>query len=103
MQKFPNTMAIMLGFILFVSLLTFIIPKGEYKRVSDVGSDYVTVVPGSFEIIKNKSISVFSYFLAIPEGVIEAGELFVLILLLGGCFVVIEKTGALTEGVMYMT
>ncbi len=103
MRKFPNAMVIMLGFILFVSILTYIIPKGKYERITDPAHDYETVVPGSFSLTKGAHLSVFEIFLSIPEGIIKAAELIALILLLGGCFYVIEKTGALKEGVVYMT
>lgn len=103
MRKFPNALVIMLGFIIFVSILTYIIPQGQYERIRDPVHNYETVVPGSFTIIKGEPLSVFQFFLAIPEGIIGAAELVVLILLLGGCFYVIEKTGALKEGIIYMT
>ena len=103
MRKFPNAMVIMLGFILFVSILTYIIPQGKYERIKDPALDYETVVPGSFTLIQPTRLSVFEIFLSIPEGIANAAELIVLIFLLGGCFYVIEKTGALKEGVVYMT
>ncbi len=103
MRKFPNAMAIMLGFVLFVRILTYIIPQGRYERIQDPALDYETVVPGSFTLTEGKQLSVFQIFISIPEGIISAAELITLILLLGGCFYVIEKTGALKEGVVYMT
>jgi uncharacterized ion transporter superfamily protein YfcC len=42
-------------------------------------------------------------FLAVPEGIIERADLIALILLIGGCFYVLEKTGALKEGIEYLT
>jgi len=103
MRKFPNALAIMFGFILFVSLLTYIIPQGHYERIQDSTLDYETVVPGSFTIAEGDRLSVFQIFLAIPGGIIQAAELIALILLLGSSFYVIERTGALKEGVLYFT
>ena len=45
----------------------------------------------------------FKCFLAIPEGIIERADLIALILLIGGCFYVLEKTGTLKEGIEYLT
>jgi len=103
MKKFPNALVIMLSFILLVSLLTYFIPSGQYERITDPIHDYVTVVPGSFEIIQSESISIYDIALSIPEGIIKAAELIALIMLLGGCFYVIEKTGALKDGIVYIT
>jgi uncharacterized ion transporter superfamily protein YfcC len=103
MHKFPNALVIMLGFILFVSILTYLIPHGQYERIQDPVHDYETVVQGSFTTVKGEPLSVFQIFMAIPEGIISAADLVVLILLIGGSFYVIEKTGALKEGIIYMT
>jgi uncharacterized ion transporter superfamily protein YfcC len=101
--KFPNVLAIMIGFILFSSLLAYIIPRGEYTRITDPVSDQITVVPGSFQLVEGDRLSVFQIFMSIPEGIIGRADLIVCILLLGGCFYVIEKTGALTDGIRYLT
>jgi len=103
MSKFPNALVIMLGFILFVSILTYIIPHGQYERVMDPDLNYETVVEGSFKVIEGEPLSFNQVFLSIPEGIIKAAEIVVLILLIGGSFYVIEKTGALKDGIIYMT
>lgn len=103
MHKFPNALVIMLGFILFVSILTYIIPHGQYERVMDPVLNYETVVEGSFTTIEGEPLSIFQIFLAIPKGIIDAADLIVLIFLIGGSFYVIEKTGALKEGIIFMT
>ncbi len=102
-RKFPNALVILIGFILFSSILTYIIPQGEYDRTTNLETGYETVVPGSYRVVKGEPLSIFRTFMAIPEGLIAGADLVVLILLLGGCFYVIEKTGALRDGVMYLS
>ena len=101
--RFPNTLVIMIGFILFASLLAYTIPQGEYTRETDSATGRTIVVPGSFHHVPVKSLSVFQIMLSVPEGIIGRADLIVLILLLGGCFYVIERTGALRQGIIYMT
>jgi len=84
----------MLGFIIFASLLTYIIPHGAYERVNDPTNDYQTVVPGSYKVVSGKPVSFVRTLMTIPEGIIGRADLVVLILLVGGCFYVIDKTGA---------
>ena len=103
MRKFPNALVIMLSFIIFSSLLTYLVPHGEYQRMVDPDTNRISVVPGSFKVVDGEALSVFDTLLSIPQGVIERADLVVLILLCGACFYVIEKTGALTDGVVFLT
>jgi len=103
MRKFPNALVIMIGFILFSSILTYIIPHGTYERITDANTDQVTVVPGSYKVIESESLSIFDVFMSIPQGIIGRADVITLILLLGGCFYVIDRTGALKEGIVYLT
>lgn len=93
----------MLGFIIFASLLTYVIPHGEYQRINDPANNYETVVPGSYKVVPGKPVSILRTFMAIPEGIIGRADLVVLILLVGGCFYVIDKTGAFKESVTFLT
>jgi len=103
MKKFPNALVIMIGFILFSAVLTYIVPQGEYERIINPDTNQTKVVPGSFEQIEAPSVSVFDILLSIPEGFIARADLIALILLIGASFFVIEKTGALKDGIEYLT
>lgn len=103
MKKFPNALVIMLGFILVATLLTYVIPQGSYERITDSVTDKTTVVPDSYQTIEAPPVSFFDMLMSVPEGIISRADLITLILLLGGCFYVIEKTGALKDGVTYLT
>lgn len=98
MKKFPNAIVIILLVILVAWLLTFIIPQGSYERIFDEATDTTIVVPDSYHVQEASPLSVFDLLLAIPRGIAGRAELVVLILLLGGCFYLIEKTGALNQG-----
>lgn len=98
MRKFPNAFVIILTVILCSWLLTYIIPSGSYQRESDVLSERTSVIPNSYEQIEAPHLSAFDVLLAIPKGIAGRADLIVLILLLGGCFYLIEKTGALNQG-----
>jgi uncharacterized ion transporter superfamily protein YfcC len=98
MYKFPNAFVIILYVILFAWLFTFIIPKGNYLREENLETNRTIVVPNSYEQKEAPNLSAFDALLAIPKGIAGRADLIVLILLLGGCFYVIEKTGALNQG-----
>ncbi len=98
MKKFPNALVIMLGVIFLAWILTFLIPKGTYQRITDPETGRTAVVSGSFAGADAESLSVLDLFRAVPEGLIDQASLIALIFLLGGGFYVIEKSGALGQG-----
>ncbi|WGK65897.1 YfcC family protein [Croceiramulus getboli] len=98
MKKFPNAFVIVLFVILFSWIITFLIPQGAYDRLIDPISQRTTVVPDSYTTVDAPTLSAFDALMAIPKGIAGRAELITLILLLGGCFYVIEKTGALHQG-----
>lgn len=102
MKKFPDTLIIMLGGILLAWTLTFIIPQGAFTRVEDPESGLTMVVPGSYQQISADSLGFFDLIMSIPEGIISRADLIVLVLLIGGSFYVIEKTGALAQGLQWV-
>lgn len=92
----------MIGFIILSTILTYIIPQGAYQRIENPETGQITVVEGSYKTVEAEPVSIYKMLLSIPEGVVERASLITLILLIGGCFYVIEKTGALKEGITYL-
>jgi len=100
---FPNALAIVVAFILVAGILTYIIPKGKYQRAVDPVTKREVVVPGSYAPLEAENLSPFEILVCIPRGIINGGEVVVLIFLVGGCLFIVEKTGALKEGVASLT
>lgn len=98
MKNFPNAFVIIITAILIGWILTFIIPKGSYEREAVAGTERITVVPDSYQQNDSPNLKIFDLLLAVPRGITNRADLIVLILILGGCFYVIEKTGALNQG-----
>jgi len=91
-------MIIMLSFVGLATVLTYLIPAGSYDRVLDEGTGREVVVQGSYKTIENNPVSIGKMFLRVPEGIIEGAEIVVLILIIGGAFYVVDKTGAFQSG-----
>ena len=96
--SFPHPMIIMLSFVAIGTLLTYLIPAGSFDRVKDEASGREVVVEGSYRVIDSQPISLGKMFLSVPEGIIEGAEVVVLILIIGGAFYVVDKTGAFQSG-----
>ena len=97
MKKFPNAFVIMLGVILLAWVLTYLIPTGSYQRSLDPENGTNRVVHDSYQPLEAESVGAFDLLNLIPKGLIDRADLIVLILLVGGSFYVIEKTGALGQ------
>lgn len=96
--SFPHPMIIMLAFVGLATILTYIIPAGSFDRVLDEVTNREIVVEGSFKYVERSPVSIGKTFLSVPEGIIEGAEVVVLILIIGGAFYVVDKTGAFQAG-----
>lgn len=90
----PDPMVLIFMILVATYLLTFIIPAGEFERVTQDGR--TVVVPGSFTYLDNiANIPLFNIFVAIPEGLINASRYLFIVFIAGGLFHILQKTGAL--------
>ncbi len=66
-QAVPDPMVLIFIILVATYFLTFIIPAGEFERVTQDGR--TVVVPGSFAYLEDvANIPLFNIFVAIPEG-----------------------------------
>lgn len=97
--SFPHPLVILLSIVILAALATLVIPSGTFDRVMDEQTGREIVVPGSFHLTEDRNIGIYETLLSIPEGIIAGADIVVLILLIGGAFYVVEKTGALQLGI----
>ncbi|MDF2158276.1 Na+/H+ antiporter NhaC family protein [Algoriphagus sp. CAU 1675] len=97
--SFPHPLIILLIFIILSGIGTYLISPGQYERSFDPITGKEVVLQGTFETVENEPLGISDIALAIPEGIIMGADIMVLILLIGGAFYVIEKTGALQLGI----
>ena len=71
-ERIPHAVTMLFMIIVFVTLLTYIIPAGEFKRVLIEGRN--RVIPGSYSIIPSTPIGFLQMFKAIPLGIILYSE-----------------------------
>lgn len=95
---FPHPLAILLIFIAIAAALTHIIPAGEYERTLDDETGREIVIANSYQEIEPQPIGLIEAIVKVPEGIVFGADIVVLILIIGGAFVVVDKTGAFNEG-----
>ncbi len=101
--KFPHTLLIIISFILLAGVATYLLPKGEYERRLDSSTNRKVVVSGSYHLVEAAPLSPFSIIVGIPRGIAAGVEVIITIFMCGACFYVVEKTGALKEGILFLT
>lgn len=106
--KVPHVYAIIFALMVIFAVLTWIVPSGSYQR-QEVNGREVTVA-GTYEQSEKTYIDeetgdevdlrqgVFDVLQAPTRGIQEAIEVVAFILIVGGSFQVVTKTGAITSG-----
>lgn len=98
-DRFPHPLALLTAGILLAAALTWVLPAGSYQRVEDPETGRNVVVAGTYERVEAAPVGPLGALTAIPQGLINASEVVVLVFLVGGAFVVIDQTGALRRGI----
>lgn len=96
--KVPHIFVILFIMIALASLASYIIPAGQFEReANDSGAE--VIVPGTFEYAESSPVTFFEFMFAIPDGFIQTAEIIFGIIMIGGMFAVIERTGVIALGV----
>ena len=95
--KIPHTFTIIFLLIIIVAILTYIIPSGEFKRI-DLGGRIV-VKSGTYHRVDSNPQGIKDIFMAPINGFVDAAEVVGFVLLVGGAFGIVNKTGAVESGI----
>ena len=90
----PTAYTILFAIILVMTILTWVVPSGEYEYRED-GEP----IAGTYHLVENQQQPITSVFLAPLEGLYEAIDIAAFILMVGGFLGVVSKTGAIDAGI----
>lgn len=96
-ENIPHAVTILFGIIVLVTIMTYILPAGEYERILVDGRN--RVVPGSYQQIGSSPISILGMFKAIPMGFKTASDIIFIVLAGGIMFGIMEKSKAVENAV----
>ncbi len=99
-MEFPHILVLLLGAVLIAAILTWIIPAGQYQRVLNESSGRMVVDPESFNYVDRTPVGLFGAFIALEEGLIQAGSITFLIFAAFSAMYILEKSGALDAAVV---
>jgi uncharacterized ion transporter superfamily protein YfcC len=86
--------------VVLVAVATWLVPGGEYERVIRDGR--TLVLPTSFRFVQSVPQGPGAVLMAPVKGFIEAAHIIAFLFVIGGTFMVIQKTGAITASVQKM-
>ena len=95
-KKIPHTLIIVSVILIIFLILTWIVPAGEFQR-SELNGRQV-VVPGTYHHVAPQPQGLMDLFKAPIRGMISAAQIIAFVLLIGGAFGIVNKTGAINAG-----
>ena len=101
--KIPHIFVILYAIILAVSVLSYIIPAGQYDRVLDEATGRMIIDPNSYHVVESAPTTLLQFFKAFPSGFVDAGWVVVLTFAVCGGFYVVNKTGAIGAAIQWLS
>ena len=95
--KAPNTFLIIFSLIIVVSVFTWIIPGGQYDR--EVRDGREILIGDSFRYVESNPQNIGDVLMAPIEGFVDAALIIGFVILIGGTFGVLQKTGAVEAAI----
>lgn len=96
-RKLPHVFVILFFLVLLASILTWIIPAGQfaYEAVDVNGTVRNLVIPGSFQYVEGaKATGILGFLGSFHRGLISGADVMMLIFIVNGAFSMVIKTGA---------
>ncbi len=95
--RLPHPLLLLLGGVVFAAALTWLLPAGEFDRREDAATGRDVVVAGTYQPVPAAPVGLFAMAVAIPAGLVEAGDVVAVILFVGGAWVIVDKLGTLSR------
>ncbi|MEI6285021.1 MAG: YfcC family protein [Bacillota bacterium] len=95
----PHVFAIIFAIIIIVSIFTWIIPAGEYQRVTTPAGQTVAV-QGTYHAVQSAPAMIMDVLSAPAKGFKSGGEIIGFLIITGGVFGIINRTGAINSGIL---
>ena len=99
--RMPHTLVIVGSLIVFVLVLSWIVPSGAYRTVEKAGR--AVTIPGTYERVDKVILGPQWLLLAPIRGFLDGSLIIAFLLLIGGSFNVIQTTGIVELGIRKIT
>ena len=89
--KVPHVYVIIFCLIILAAIATYLVPAGEYERVTENG--VTVVVNDTYSQVSSSPVGFFGIFKSVHEGMSEAAGIIFFIFIVGGAFGIFRATG----------
>lgn len=96
LQKFPDTLTIILAITVVFIALTWIVPAGEFDR--EIVNNSEKIIAGSYKQVPASPQGIDAFLSAPIKGFMSASQIIAFVFLVGGAFSIINATGAINAG-----
>lgn len=100
--RLPHPLALLTGCVLLAAVASYVVPAGQFDRRVDDATGRTLVVPGTYQPVEAQPVDLFEAIVALPRGMLGAGEVIFLVFLIGGAFTVVDESGTLRRAVASM-
>ncbi|MDR0909687.1 MAG: AbgT family transporter [Spirochaetaceae bacterium] len=98
--RFPHVYLVLLIIMVFVSILTYIIPAGVYQRVpSEVNPAVMVVDPNSYAHVEDNPVGLIEFFSSILKGFMGASSIIGTVLFAAGAIALMQYTGCMPAAI----
>lgn len=96
----PHVFIILLLIMLFVIILSYVIPSGSYERITDEATGISVVDPDTFQYVENEDpITFLDYFEAVYNGFVNGATIMGTLFISSGMIYLLEVSGAFGAGI----
>lgn len=96
--RLPNTFTIIFTLIFIMAVATWLLPSGEFDRKYNEEAGKDLVVAGTYHKVEKNPQGLIAVFGSFSKGIVDAAEVISYVLIVGGAYGVILKTGAMDAG-----
>jgi uncharacterized ion transporter superfamily protein YfcC len=100
LKKIPDSLALIFILMIVFTILTWLIPAGEYQFIEKAGKKVID--PDTFEYVDKNPQNLFDLLRAPIKGFISAAQIIGFVFFVGGAFAIINATGAIYAAIEKM-
>lgn len=97
----PHTMIIMFGCIVFVAILTYILPAGIYDRMTNEAGTTI-IDPNSYHVIDASPVSFFGLFASIAKGFSETASIIMMTFACSAAVMVLRRIEVIDAAIEFL-
>lgn len=95
--RMPHPVVLLLGGVALAAALTWVLPAGQFERSIDPNTGREVVLAGTFTTMESAPLGLLAALMAVPRGLVSGADIVIVILFVGGAFVLLDESGALAR------